>query len=170
MEKAKKLLTMSNYDGKPIVILGDLSSGIRGMGLAIQSQLKALGITAKLDLMERASMAQKRKGNEWDIHLVPFRAAYPIPDVYAGWTGTNRWIGKWDDEDSHRIDKMFDDLARTTNHEERFRMFEKIQGFHADIVPIIKLGEANRLQILHKRLKGFESATMPAFFNVWLDK
>jgi peptide/nickel transport system substrate-binding protein len=169
LEKAKKLLAQAGYDGKPIKVLGDLTSGTGGMAVAIKNQLKPLGMEAVLDLMERASMAEKRRGDDWDIHLCPFRAAYPVPEVYAGWVGTNKWIGFWDDEDSRKIDAMFDDLSKTVRHDQRFQKYEKLMEVYMDVTPIIKIGEANRLQILHKRVKGFESTTWPVFYNVWID-
>jgi ABC-type transport system substrate-binding protein len=91
------------------------------------------------------------------------------PDVFSGWTGTNKWVGFWDDEDSRKIDQMFDDLAKTVGFEKRYQKFEKLQEFYIDVVPFIKLGDSKRLQIGHKSLKGFESAPSPVFFNVWLE-
>ncbi len=170
LDKAKKLLAQAGYDGKPIKVLGDLTSGTRGMALALQNQLKQIGMPTVLDLLERAAMADRRRGEDWDIHFCPFRAAYPVPDVYAGWVGTNKWIGFWDDEDSHKIDRMFEEMARTVRQDQRFQQYEKLMEFYMDVAPIIKIGEANRLQIVNKRVRGFESTTWPVFYNVWIEK
>jgi peptide/nickel transport system substrate-binding protein len=167
--KAKQLLAMAAYDGKPVKILGDLASNTNGAALAIKNQLKALGMEVTLDLMERATMSQKRIGEDWDMHLVSFRAANPIPDVFGGWTGTNKWIGFWDDEDSRKMDQLFDDLAAPLDHAKRFQQFEKLQEFYWDVVPILKLGDAHRLQMVSKRVRGFENTVHPIFANVWLE-
>ena len=170
IEKAKTLLAKSGYDGRPVKLIGDLLPRTRGASMAIKEQLKKIGIEVQLDLLEKASLGDVRKGKDWDIYVAAFNMPHPFPDVWGAWVGTNKWVGFWDDEDSRKMDALWNELSSTTDHGKRVKIFETIQEFYWDVNPYVTIGDGGRLDLLSKRMKGFEATPFPGFWNVWLEE
>ena len=170
-EKAKELLEKAGYDGQPLVILSGQDNQMERQGaIAIQDQLEKIGIEVELQLFDRPTVVEKRANKEgWHIHLSPFIKVVPDPQIHQGWTGTNKWISNWDSEESREMDRLFAEMLREVDQEERYQIVEKMQAELWDSVPYFNILDYSRLHIRRTELKNFKSGWQPFFWNTYLE-
>lgn len=170
-EKAKELLAQAGYDGTPIVILNSREDDIESRGaIAIKSQLEKVGFVVDVQLFDRATVVDQRsKVDGWNLHLSQFFSPDPDPQVYGAWMGTNKWIGNWDNEDSKKMDAIFEKMLSETDYTKRHAIVAEWHEYFYESVPYVKLFDFKQLRIAHKSLKGYENFAFHTFFNVWLE-
>lgn len=170
-EKAKKLLKKAGYDGSPIVILSGQDDKVERRGaIAIKNQLAKIGVEVELQLFDRPTVVEKRaKKSGWNIHLSTFSKVVPDPQIHQGWTGTNKWILNWDDQDSKKMDQIFARMMKETDYESRYEIIEEFYALMWDSVPYFNMLDFSRLNIVSSSVNNFKKAWQPFFWNVWLD-
>lgn len=171
VEKAKSLLAEAEYDGTPVIILNSREDDIESRGaLAIQAQLENAGFNVDVQLYDRATVVEQRsRPDAWHLHLSQFFSPDPDPQVYGAWMGTNKWIGNWDDEESARMDAIFERMLSETDFDARYEIVREWHEYFYETVPYVKLFDFQQLRIARKSLKGFENFAFHTFFNVWLE-
>ncbi len=172
IEKAKELLAQSSYDGSPIVILDQKDNPVyQQTATALQTQLEAIGFTVDLQLLDNATVVDKRSQKDaWDIHVNSFKAPDPDPQVYGAWMGTNKWIGNWDDSYSREMDEIFERMLTTVDQAERYKIVQEWYAKFYETVPYVKIVDYDGLYIASQTLKDYSNFTTPYFWNVWLEQ
>ncbi|MCT4584621.1 MAG: ABC transporter substrate-binding protein [Peptostreptococcaceae bacterium] len=171
-QKSKELLKQANYDGTPIVILSGQDDKVEKQGaIALKDQLQRAGFNVDLQLFDRATVVEKRsKLNTWNLHLSYFYKSVPDPQVQSAWTGTNKWISNWNDEDSKEMDEIFKRMMKETNFEKRYEIVKEFYNKTWESVPYINTVDYSRLHITNKALKNYHNGCQPFFWNTWLEK
>ena len=168
VELARQLLAESSYDGSPIVILNQREPLVFPQtAIALQSQLEAIGFNVELQLLDTATVMERRSHSDtWDIHVSAFRSPDPDPQVYGAWMGTNRWIGNWDDEYSVMMDDIFDRMLREIDPAARLEIVREWQRFFYETVPYVKVVDFYNLIIASPAVSGYAAFSSPFFWNV----
>ncbi len=169
-ERAREYLEQGGYDGTPIIILNSRESDIESRGaLSLQSQLEAVGFVVDVRLFDRATVVEQRSLLDgYHLHFSQFLSPDPDPQVYQAWMGTNKWIGNWDDEDSRKMDAIFEEMLITTDLDARYDVVAEWQNAFYDYVPYVKLYDFKQLRLTHPSVQGYSNFVHPTFFNVWL--
>lgn len=171
-DKAKELLEMAGYDGTPIIILNGNDNPIeRGGALAAQEQLERVGFNVEVELYDRATVVEQRsRVDGWNLHFSQFTTPDPDPIVYGAWMGTDKWIGNWDDEDSAKMDDLFERMAVEVDFDKRYEIVKEWHDAFYEYVPYVKVNFFNELAVSHISLKGYEPFPYHVFFNTWLEE
>ena len=170
--KVRELLKKGGYDGRPIVILNGRDNDYETrITLALKDQLEKVGFKVDLQLFDRATVVQQRaKKDAWNLHCSQFFTPDPDPQVYGAWMGTKKWIGNWDDQDSLKMDAIFDRMLKEPDFTKRKAIVREWQEAFFELVPYVKLYYFNSLHAGNKSLQGFQIFTRVTFFNCWLKK
>ena len=171
LERAKQLLSESSYDGSPVVILNQRENLVYAQtAIALKTQLEAIGFNVDLQLLDEATVVEKRgQKDAWDIHVNVFRAPDPDPQVYGAWMGTNKWIGNWDDEYSVKMDEIFNRMIKEVDQAARYEIVREWYAYFYETVPYVKVVDYNGLIIASPLATGYAAYTTPFFWNVSLD-
>ncbi len=171
-DKARELLKKAGYDGRPIKILNarervDHVTTI----LVLKEQLAKVGMTVEPELYDRATVVKQRRIKDaWNIHSSFFNEPYPDPQVYEAWMGTNKWIGNWDDEDSRKMDDIFQRMQKETDFDKRYQIVKEWQEAVFEYVPYVKIMYFSEFHLGRKSLKGFQLFPRFIFFNTWIEE
>lgn len=167
VEKAKQLLKESGYQGQEIPLLTTKRYPLMyDQAVAIQSELVAAGIKAKLEVLDWPVLLERMyKGN---YQLISFGVSgKPDPTLaymevtYAGF-----------EEQFPRLKALRQESARTLNVQSRKKLFEEAHGIIYQGVPAVLCYYYNHFSSYWNYVKGYKmiSTTQPRFWNVWLDK
>lgn len=164
---AAALVKKAGYDGsKPIRILTSRQYAFHyKMALVAQEYLKAAGFKVQLDVVEWATLVQRRADPAlWDIYIThsPF---LPEPaligfmsDAAPGWwtsPAKTAAIGAFNTE---------------TDQAKRVKLWAEVQKVIYAEAPAYKVGNFNALAAKGPKLEGVASAPWPYFWNAWLEK
>lgn len=170
-EQAQKLLSLADYQGEKIIVLNSREDNIENTSaIVLKSQLEKVGFNVEIQLYDRATVVERRAQPQgFHLHFSQFFSPDPDPQVYGAWMGTNRWIGRWDDEKSREMDQIFAAMLVETDYEKRYEIVEDWHQAFYEYVPYIKLYDFKQLRLAHHSLQNFSSFPFPTFFNVWID-
>jgi peptide/nickel transport system substrate-binding protein len=164
---AAALLKKAGYDGsKPLRILTSRQYEFHyKMALVAQEYLKAAGFTVQLDVVEWATLIQRRADpGLWDIYIThsPF---LPEPaligfmsDAAPGW---------WVSDAKTKAIKAFNTEIDATK---RLALWAEVQKVIYAEAPAFKVGSFNALAAKAPKLEGVTPAPWPYFWNAWLEK
>ena len=164
---AAALVKKAGYDGsKPIRILTSRQYEFHyKMALVAQEYLKAAGFKVQLDVVEWATLVQRRADPAlWDIYIThsPF---LPEPaligfmsDAAPGW-----WA-------SPAKTAAIDALNKATEPKARIAAWAEVQKVIYAEAPAYKVGNFNALAAKAPKLEGVTPAPWPYFWNAWLEK
>lgn len=173
IELAKEYLAKANYDGEPVVIVNSKDVVVESQAATgLKTQLEKVGFNVELQLYDIATAADKVRGEnpDWDLNFSDWVEANPDPQVFGAWIGTNRWISGWDDEDSRKMDEIFDRMLIETDPEKRHQIVEEWNAEVWEQLPIIKTFTYTRVHLKRDELKGYNNYPKLTFFNTWLEE
>ncbi|WXR61591.1 ABC transporter substrate-binding protein [Peptostreptococcaceae bacterium AGR-M142] len=172
LKKAKDLLKKSNYNGQKIIILSGQDDKVEKRGaIALKSQLEKIGFNVELNLFDRPTVVENRsKKDTWHLHLSYFYKAVSDPQVQHAWTGTNKWISNWDDEDSKTMDEIFARMIEETDFDKRFEIVKEFYDKTWESVPYMNLLDYSRMHVKNNKLKGYRNIFKPCFWNTWIEE
>lgn len=172
LEKAKQLLQESGYDGTPIVILTSSADTVSVQaGQVAKAQAEAIGFKVDVQVYDRPTAVGIRSKKEgWNIFPSAFIASNPDPQVFGAWMGTNRWITNWDDEDSKKMDAIFDRMMVEIDPAKRLEIVKEWNQEVYRTLPYIKLHNYSILHAKAKTLQGVEAQPRMMFWNAWTEK
>lgn len=169
IEKAKKYVEDSNYNGELITILGVKADLFISSGaLVLQNQLKEIGLNVEVQLYDRSTYFDYMQNGAWNIVLSRWSDMNPDPQVFEPWTGTNGWITNWDDDDSKKMDEIFDRMVSEIDYNKRYEIVKEFYDEYWKSVPYIKVFNDKRLYGIQDNLKGYAGYGQPFFWNVWI--
>lgn len=171
IDKAKKYIEESDYNNEVITILGEKENVYTSNGsLALQDQLKAIGLNVEVELVDRSTFGDKRADGKWDLVISRWSDMNPDPQVFGPWTGTDGWITNWDDEDSREMDEIFDRMVSEVEYEKRYEIVQEFYDEFWSSVPYLKVFNDKRLYGINEDVKGYAAYGQPYFWNVWIGR
>jgi peptide/nickel transport system substrate-binding protein len=181
LEKARKLLKEARYDGKPIKILVEQSDTREAEVVALQSQLKKIGLTIEAQTTDRGAQTSMLLNGDFSF---VFRGGDFSPDpftTYAPHFGCepdrNKRRTNFSGYCNKDLDSMFQQLATETNFTKRKKIVKQIINTLNEDVPELPIGFVPRYFGLRSQVKGFTTDNNGSFrwsgggLNyTWLDK
>jgi peptide/nickel transport system substrate-binding protein len=164
IEKAKELLKESGYNGEEVVILTSRDYAHHyNSAVATEQQLKKIGINAKLDVYDWATLLDRRgKPEMWDI----FYTAFPVmatPHQYTFLDSRAEWPG-W--TNNPEIDRKLDEINQQSSQDKAKELFAQLQQIIWEDVPIINVGKNLRVSGYSDKVQGYTEFVGPVFWNV----
>jgi peptide/nickel transport system substrate-binding protein len=162
-EGAKKLLAEAKYDGTPIRILNSKQYDFHNrMALVMAEQLKAAGFKVTLDVVDWATLIQRRGDPAlWDVYIThsaflpePMLSPPQLGDGAPGWWKTSA------------KDAALAAFNSEPDPAKRGALWGKVQQVVYDEVPYIRAGNFASLSGVSSKIKGYTPMPWPAFWNV----
>jgi peptide/nickel transport system substrate-binding protein len=162
---AKKLMSEGKYDGSPIRILNSKQYEFHhSMALVMAENLKAAGFKVQLDVVDWATLVQRRADPAlYDIYIT-HSSFYPEPMLSPPQLGTGA-PGWWETSTKAAALAAFN---AESDPVKRGQLWSKVQEIVYDEVPYIRVGDFAALSATSAKLKGLVPMPMPAFWNVEL--
>jgi peptide/nickel transport system substrate-binding protein len=163
-EKAKRLMREAGYKGEPIRWMAtQFYDWMYKSALAAKQQLEDVGFNIDLQVLEWATVVQRRNDPK-------------LYDVFTTGIGFNTdpsqmvilscdWPGWTCDP---KLDGLQSRLACETDFARRKAIWEEIQRWFWDEVPVVKLGDFFTLRVKQKGVAGYANRYRPFFWNVGL--
>lgn len=150
-DRAKKLLKKANYNGEPVRIITSKDSGrAYQASTVLQQQLKALGMDAKLENFDYATLNSKRdEPGAWELIVInniakiePLQQFY-IPSDNPGWT------------DPKPLEPVIDKYqSAETVKEQRQGYSGDMQKWFSSYIPVVNIGSAAEIYATSKDVQG----------------
>ncbi|MEJ1158463.1 ABC transporter substrate-binding protein [Prosthecomicrobium sp. N25] len=165
-EAAAALLKKAGYDGKPLRILTSRQYEFHyKMALVAQEYLKAAGFQVQLDVVEWATLVQRRADPAlWDIYIThsPF-----LPEPALIGIMSDASPGWWTSPAKTAAVQAFN---TETDPKKRVALWAEVQKVIYAEVPAYKVGNFNALSAKLPNLEGVAAAPWPYFWNAWIEK
>ncbi|GGK29511.1 peptide ABC transporter substrate-binding protein [Caldalkalibacillus thermarum] len=164
LEKAKQLLQEAGYNGEEVIILTSRDYAHHyNSAVATQQQLQEIGINAKLEVYDWATLLERRDQPElWDIFFTGFPTSstphqYTFLDTRANWPG---WTN------NPEFDRLLDEIKAQTSQEEAKALYAELQQLMWEDLPIINIGRNLRVSAYSDKVQGYQEFKGPVFWNV----
>ena len=160
---AAKLLDGANVADKKIRILTSQQYEFHyKMALVAAEYLKAAGFTVDMQVVDWATLTQRRQDPAvWDIFIThsvflpePALIDFPSKDAPGWW-------------DTPRRAQVMDAYNQARTQEERVKRWADVQQAVYDEIPFIKVGDFNAQGARSPSLQGTKPAPWPFFWNAW---
>lgn len=165
-ERAAELLAECEYEGGPVRILTSREYDfLYRISLVAAEQARNAGFNVDLQVVEWATLVQRRQQpGEYDF-FVTFNSMSPAPPLYQLWL-FEYWPGWWVDEDK---DALLAEFNQAVDPAEQFEIWERIQEMIYEEVAIIKIGDFNGFALASPDLEGLQEIYTMPFWNVRID-
>ena len=165
--KAKTAAAAAGYKGDAIRILTSRQYDFHyNMALIMAEQLKKAGFKVDLNVVDWATLVQRRNDSKlWDIY-VTHSGQFPEPMLSPPQLGDGA-PGWWSTPAKQAV---LSALNQETNPAKRAALWGKVQQVVYDEVPYINVGKFNSLSAKSPALEGYTPATWPFFWNTGLKK
>ena len=160
--KAKELAAKAGYKGEPIRVLTSRQYDFHyNMALLMAEQLKRAGFKADLNVVDWATLVQRRNDAKlWDIY-VTHSGQFPEPMLSPPQLGDGA-PGWWDSPAKQSALAAFN---AETDPAKRGALWGKVQQIVYDEVPYINVGKFSGLSARSPALENYTPATWPFFWN-----
>jgi peptide/nickel transport system substrate-binding protein len=137
-EKAKELLKEAGYNGQEIRILATRDyEYIYNTAVVMKQQLEAIGIKAKIDVVDWATLTKKRTDPAtWDAFITGFSPVslptqtLPLDPKYPGWPVDNK------------LQQYTEEIRTAASDKEALAKWQEMQEYSwKEYVPYIKIGD-----------------------------
>jgi peptide/nickel transport system substrate-binding protein len=164
--KAAAELKATGYKGEPIRILTSTQYDfLYKMSLVAQAELQAAGFTVDLQVLDWATLMQKRGDQKvWDAFFT-YHTFVPEPSLI---TFTNPSYPGWWDTPAKRA--AFATFNSEMDPKARVAKWAEVQKLFYSEVPTIKVGDFYNLAARSDKLDGYRPMPWPFFWNVTLAK
>ena len=167
VNKARQLLKEAGYKGEEVTI--DTTKKYFAMysqAVAVQSELAAVGINVKLNVIDWAVLQQR--GVAGDFQMSSYGMG-PMPNPGLAYSYLKRTKI---DQAYPRINEILEECTRISDMKNLQRLYEELHKIQVEQVPWIHLYNYNYLQAYHNYVKGYQANNTgyPRLWGVWLDK
>ena len=164
-KKAKAMAEKAGYRGDPVRILTSRQYDFHyNMALIMAEQLKRAGFKAELNVVEWATLLQRRADPKlWDIYIT-HSGLFPEPMLSPPQLGDGA-PGWWS---SPAKAQALAALNQESNPVKRGALWGKVQQVVYDEVPYIQVGKFASLSARSPSLQGYTPHTYPFFWNTSL--
>lgn len=165
-EGAKKLLADNNYGGDTFRILAPTLNNMDKMGVAMKSELEAIGIPVELIVVDWATLTDYRKDStKYDLYITSF-AEVPVPSLklyfgkaYPGWS------------DDAKLTELFNTMTSASTLDDAKTAWNDLQEYSWEYLPIICPGHYMGIFSWKKNVTGINMYSGgPKFWNAGLVK
>ena len=171
---AKKYLQEAGYKGEPLILLTNKDyTSMYNAALVVSEQLKAVGINAKLDVVDWPTSVNRQLNEKtgWNFFytgygtqpalgaLATMKFFVPPQNVYYPKDGVS-------DPD---LLKDYDEMANQLDPAARQAAFARMQKTILERVYAVPFGSLTKVQATRANVKGFKPFRIPRFSNVWID-
>lgn len=165
---AKALLREAGYDGKPIRFMATKDYDLMYQSaLVAKGQLEAAGFKVDLQVVDWATLVQRRNNPDLYDVFTTYAAFVPADPTAGNAFVSEKWPGWWADA---KKDAALQQLVRNVAPEARRDAWSQIQALFYQDVPAVKIGDFYLLNVSQKWVRGFQNTPDLFFWNVWLAK
>ncbi|MEX2541977.1 MAG: ABC transporter substrate-binding protein [Trueperaceae bacterium] len=162
-ERAAQMLEECDYDGSPLRILTSRQYDfLYKISLIAAQQAEEAGFNVDLQVVEWATLVERRQQPEMYDFFVTFNSMSPSPPLYQLWL-FEFWPGWWADEEK---DALLAEFNEAVGHDAQFAVWERIQEMIYEEVAIIKIGDFYGLALASPDLEGLQARYTMPFWNV----
>jgi peptide/nickel transport system substrate-binding protein len=164
-ERARQLAAQAGYKGEPIRWVTTTEyPAYYTSALVSASQLEKAGFNVQLDVVDWATVVQKRGDPDaYDLFSTAFGTIFD-PVLFLGFSST--WPGWYESEEK---DALVAALRRESDFDKRMELWDELQALFWEDVPVIKYGDYFLLHIHRNEAKGFQGMATSFYWNVWLE-
>ena len=148
----------------------------QSLAVAIQSDLRRVGIQAKIVTFDWGTYLEKTKNGEHDMAMLGWSADIGDPDNFLYYllskTAAEKPAGNIAFYRSDEMQEIIDRARSTTNQAARIELYKRAQAlFHRD-VPWVALAHAKQFVIINKKVKNLKlhPTTWKYFRQIWLEE
>ena len=165
--QAKDMATKAGYNGQPIRIMASRQYEFHyNMALVMAEQLKKAGFKTELQVVDWATLVQRRNDSKlWDVYFT-HSGLFPEPMLSPPQLGDGA-PGWWDTPSKKTVLQAFNEETQVTK---RAALWGAVQQTIYDEVPFIEVGKFNSLSARSAKLDGYSPAIWPFFWNTGLTK
>ncbi|HKF71492.1 MAG TPA: ABC transporter substrate-binding protein [Stellaceae bacterium] len=173
-ELAKKYLQEAGYNGEPLILLTNQDyTSMYNAALVVSEQLKAVGINAKLDVVDWPTSVnrQLKERTGWNFFFTGYgtqpalgalaTAKFFVPPQTV-------FYPKNDVPDPDLV-RLYGDMLGKPDVADRKAAFADLQKTVLDRVYAVPFGSLTKVQGTRANVKGFVPFRIPRFANVWIE-
>lgn len=166
-QAAKDQAAKAGYNGQPVRIMASRQYEFHyNMALVMAEQLKKAGFKTELQVVDWATLVQRRNDPKlWDLYFT-HSGLFPEPMLSPPQLGDGA-PGWWDTPAKKAALTAFN---QETNLAKRGPLWGRVQQLVYDEVPFIEVGKFNSLSARSARLQGYTPSVWPFFWNTGLAK
>jgi peptide/nickel transport system substrate-binding protein len=173
-ELAKKYLKEGGYKGEPVILLTNKDyTSMYNAALVVSEQLKAVGINAKLDVVDWPTSIQRQERDPvgWNFFFTgwgtqPALGALATMKFLAPPTNIYKPKDKVPDPD---MAAAYQDMLSLPEEAGRQQAFERMQKLTLERVYAVPFGALTKVQATRSNVKGYKPFRIPRFSNVWVE-
>jgi peptide/nickel transport system substrate-binding protein len=171
---AKKYLQEAGYNGEPLILLTNQDyTSMYNAALVVSEQLKAVGINAKLDVVDWPTSVnrQLKERAGWNFFFTGYgtqpalgalaTAKFFVPPQTV-------FYPKNDEQDPDLL-KDYADMLSQPDVADRKAAFARMQQTILERVYAVPFGSLTKVQATRANVKGFQPFRIPRFANVWIE-
>lgn len=168
---AKKYLQEAGYKGEPMVLLTNKDyTSMYNAALVVSEQLKAVGINAKLDVVDWPTSVNRmiKEKDGWNFFYTGYGtqpALGPLATMKFFVHGGNASPTPQDPE----LLAAYDDMINKPDPKDRQAGFVRMQKRILEQVYAVPFGSLTKVQAVRSNVKGFTPFRIPRFSNVWIE-
>lgn len=169
-ELAKKYLKEAGYNNEPLVLLTNKDyTSMYNAALVVSEQLKAVGINAKLDVMDWPTSVNRmiKEKDGWNFFYTGYGtqpALGPLATMKF-FAGGNATPSPPDAE----LQAAYDDMITLPDPAKRQEAFARMQKRILEQVYAVPFGSLTKVQAVRANVKGYKPFRIPRFSNVWIE-
>ena len=166
-QAAKEQAAKASYGGQPVRIMASRQYEFHyNMALVMSEQLKKAGFKTELQVVDWATLVQRRNDPKlWDVYFT-HSGLFPEPMLSPPQLGDGA-PGWWDTPAKKAALSAFNQEADIAK---RGALWGKVQQTIYEEVPFIEVGKFNGLSARSAKLQGYTPAIWPFFWNTGLAK
>lgn len=161
---AKSMLAEAGYKGETVTILTTRDYDyMYKSAIVTKDQLEKLGMKVNVEVYDWPTLLSKRADDKaWSIFFTGFGImTEPTQTLFLD--SRNKWPGWYNNP---KVDQLLDDMRVSTDFGAAKQSFAQVQGLFWEDVPVIKVGNLHRLNMMRKNVKGFRFFTENFYWNV----
>jgi peptide/nickel transport system substrate-binding protein len=164
---AKEQASKAGYGGQPVRIMASRQYEFHyNMALVMAEQLKKAGFKTELQVVDWATLVQRRNDAKlWDVYFT-HSGLFPEPMLSPPQLGDGA-PGWWETPAKKAVLTAFN---QETNLAKRGPLWGSVQKLVYDEVPFIEVGKFNSLSARSAKLDGYVPSIWPFFWNTGLAK
>jgi peptide/nickel transport system substrate-binding protein len=168
VQGARSLLKEAGYDGTAVVWLGTTNyEFFYKAALVAKSQLEAVGFKIDLQIMDWATLVQRRARPElYDVFQTGMGGIPAIPTAMDAFV-SGQWPGWWSDP---RKDALIQRFQSSVALPDRKAAWSGVQRLFYDDAVAVKVGDYYQFYVAQKRVRGLTVVPYQPFWNTWIAK